>query len=851
MKKKIAAIITLLTFTVTTAHASILGGLLLHEDSINIGKGLNLYNNIFLSDQTGVGNQTEYYAEYVPNEDVIPTVITGEEIYGKRTAKEIMEYMKQNGMVPMLGINASFFSLSTGIPMGHVITDGVVTSKDNRNLQGVGFMKDGTAFVEDLCIETTVSFGEDYVLQIPHINKLISKETQMVTLYTSDFGEKTGTQTNTINVVLENVTDELKIGGEFTCTVKEIVTSDAPLLINENEMIISVNSLGNQWGITLINAMQVGEELTVKTTATSEKWNDAYNGLASEGARLLNNGEVNPNLEAGAAPRTAVGIKEDNTVVFYVLDGRQKGYSYGAKQSTVAERLKELGCVDAINLDGGGSTTMMGVYPGCDEDAIINSPSDGVLRKVTNFIFLKNMQKPTGNPAYAYIYPYSGNILSGSTISLETKVADDNYYPVDVSALEYSSNEYATITPDGKLTALGEGTITAEVLANGVTGKAEFKSYLYPDEIKLYNADNSKEITDIDAIAGDTFRFYAKAFYKGLELMSSKDAYRWSVSGDNATVNKDGVLEISPYAKSDMILSVKAGAFSKDYKIKLPNQEDNPELYPKTQIDVSDNVLTVTMSSNFENIDVLKSFIRIDGKKISISDCEITSTDDKNITLKYQLDEGTHRIYCQTELINGYTDISSYKIESDETQGVFSDTASHWAKNIISYMNLKGVVNGSIENGELVYRPDNNVTRAEFAIMVSNFMNYVTEHYNDVSLEIFEDANDIPKWALPQIKAVYKNGIINGKDNNDRLYFEPNSYITRAEAATIISRILPKQIIKNDVSFIDKDQIPFWANEAFMALTASGLINGYDDNTVKPNNNVTRAEAVTMFYNIY
>ena len=302
MKKKIIALITLLTFTLTTAHASILGGLLLHEDSITVGKGLNLYNNIFLSDQTGVGNQTEYYAEYVPNEDVIPAVVTGEEIYGKRTAKEIMEYMKKNGMVPMLGINASFFSLSTGIPMGHVITDGVVTSKDNRTLPGVGFMEDGTAFIEDLFIETTVSFGEDYVLQIPHINKLISQETQMVTLFTSDFGEKTGTQTNTINVILENVTDEIKIGGEFTCTVKEIVTSDAPLLINENEMIISVNSQGNQWAITLINAMQVGEELTIKTTATSDKWNDAYNGLASEGARLLNGGVVNPNLEAGAAP---------------------------------------------------------------------------------------------------------------------------------------------------------------------------------------------------------------------------------------------------------------------------------------------------------------------------------------------------------------------------------------------------------------------------------------------------------------------------------------------------------------------------------------------------------------------
>ena len=95
MKKKIAAIVTLLAFTVTTAHASILGSLLLHADSIDIGKGIELYNNVFLSDQMGVGNQTEYYAEYTPNESVVPTVITGDKIYGKRNAKE------KNSTIPL------------------------------------------------------------------------------------------------------------------------------------------------------------------------------------------------------------------------------------------------------------------------------------------------------------------------------------------------------------------------------------------------------------------------------------------------------------------------------------------------------------------------------------------------------------------------------------------------------------------------------------------------------------------------------------------------------------------------------------------------------------------------------
>ena len=182
---------------------------------------------------------------------------------------------------------------------------------------------------------------------------------------------------------------------------------------------------------------------------------------------------------------------------------------------------------------------------------------------------------------------------------------------------------------------------------------------------------------------------------------------------------------------------------------------------------------------------------------------------------------------------------------------VFADTDTHWARDIIEYMSSKGVVNGSTDNGQLVFRPDNNVTRAEFAIMVSNFMGYSTEIYQDVSLDVFDDAEQIPQWALGQIKAVYKNGNIKGKDNNGKLFFEPNAYITRAEAVTIISRILPELVEKNELTFEDIDEIPDWSQDAFCVLTAAGIINGYDDNTLKPQNNVTRAEAVTMFYNIY
>ncbi|MBQ8387895.1 MAG: phosphodiester glycosidase family protein [Clostridia bacterium] len=82
------------------------------------------------------------------------------------------------------------------------------------------------------------------------------------------------------------------------------------------------------------------------------------------------------------APRTVVGIKPDGTVVLCVVDGRQPELSNGATLADMAELMASLGCRDAINLDGGGSST----FVLCEDGKIDvkNSPSDGTPRPVAN-----------------------------------------------------------------------------------------------------------------------------------------------------------------------------------------------------------------------------------------------------------------------------------------------------------------------------------------------------------------------------------------------------------------------------------------------------------------------------------
>ena len=81
-------------------------------------------------------------------------------------------------------------------------------------------------------------------------------------------------------------------------------------------------------------------------------------------------------------PRTAVGFKPNGDVVLMVVDGRQKEISNGASLSDLAWLFGMLGCSDAINLDGGGSTTM--IIRDNNQFVTKNSPSDGWLRSVAN-----------------------------------------------------------------------------------------------------------------------------------------------------------------------------------------------------------------------------------------------------------------------------------------------------------------------------------------------------------------------------------------------------------------------------------------------------------------------------------
>ena len=138
---------------------------------------------------------------------------------------------------------------------------------------------------------------------------------------------------------------------------------------------LSVNSKASAENVKALTDLKAGDTVTISIAASSSRWAQAKY-ITSGYKKLIENGKVVSGLGSSGAPRTAIGLKDDGTVIFYTIDGRQSGHSVGASENLLAQRLLELGCTTAICLDGGGSTTLTATLPDSTASERINKPSD-------------------------------------------------------------------------------------------------------------------------------------------------------------------------------------------------------------------------------------------------------------------------------------------------------------------------------------------------------------------------------------------------------------------------------------------------------------------------------------------
>lgn len=185
-------------------------------------------------------------------------------------------------------------------------------------------------------------------------------------LYNNFYGKKTGTNSFGREVRIENG------------AVTEIGT-------NGNLVLKSGNSVlsGHGTGAAFLAGLKVGSKVKLVQTLKQQEADQAKHVIGA-GPLLVRQGEVNVtaveegfpgDITRGRAPRTAVGVKADGSLLLVVVDGRTQD-SVGVTLTELAGYLKQLGARDAMNFDGGGSSELV------LDNKIMNKPSDGAERPI-------------------------------------------------------------------------------------------------------------------------------------------------------------------------------------------------------------------------------------------------------------------------------------------------------------------------------------------------------------------------------------------------------------------------------------------------------------------------------------
>lgn len=136
-------------------------------------------------------------------------------------------------------------------------------------------------------------------------------------------------------------------------------------------------------------------------------------------------------------------------------------------------------------------------------------------------------------------------------------------------------------------------------------------------------------------------------------------------------------------------------------------------------------------------------------------------------------------------------------------------------------------------------RPEGNITRAEVATI---FFRLLTDESRKTYLTEYNTFTDVEKsmWHNVAISTLARAGVLNGYDDGS---FRPDNNITRAEMAAIISRFAELEG-STRISFTDIKG--HWAEKSILLAASNGWINGYNDGSFRPDQNITRAETFAM-----
>lgn len=274
------------------------------------------------------------------------------------------ELARRTGAVA--AVNGNFFS-GTGDPLGCLVIEGEVASEPDPQRTCAGITADGALIFDRVQGDLTV-VAPDVTRPISGVNR--ERRADELILFRPLFDEST--RTNAF--------------GAEAVVINGIVTTVADLRGNtsipRDGLVLSGHGRGRQW---ILQTLRPGMPVTVQTRLVSAsgdvRWDQVRHAVGG-GPRLLSGGQFAAGnftgFEGFAAPftdrrhpRTAIGALGDGRIVLLVADGRRPSHSLGMTLLELAAELRRLGAVEAMNLDGGGSSVLVA------GGRVVTVPSEG------------------------------------------------------------------------------------------------------------------------------------------------------------------------------------------------------------------------------------------------------------------------------------------------------------------------------------------------------------------------------------------------------------------------------------------------------------------------------------------
>lgn len=289
--------------------------------------------------------------------------LASETLANRRTITKIAENSHS-----IVALNGTYFKPQTGVPLGTLMINGKIMTGPIYDRVALGIFDEG---YDTARIQLNASIKADKtVVKIDNINQPRMLSTYVLA-YTSQWGKTSpATPKYGIQVAIED--------GKIS------KVSNYPMEIPENGYVIVGPAKELQ---PLVGAKKIDINIT-----TRPEWKDIRH-IISGGPYLVKDGEVFVDMTAqrlgaigGKNPRSAIGYTADNDLILVAVDGRE-GASVGMTLMQLAGFMKSIGCVGAINLDGGGSTVMY------VKGQIVNNPAVKGGIPLSNAIVLSKTDK--------------------------------------------------------------------------------------------------------------------------------------------------------------------------------------------------------------------------------------------------------------------------------------------------------------------------------------------------------------------------------------------------------------------------------------------------------------------------